>query len=151
MADQTGTAPGNVAAGVDGSADSVAAAHWAAEQAARTGARLELVTAWQYPTSWGTAIPLPDGFDPEADARALLDPVVDEVRAAHPGLEVHGRVVEGHPSEVLTEASRHAGLLVVGSRGHGAFTGMLLGSVSRHCVAHSSCPVVVYRAPEPPA
>ena len=49
------------------------------------------------------------------------------------------------PAEALVEATRHADLLVVGSRGHGAFAGMLLGSVSQHCASHAHCPVVIYR------
>jgi nucleotide-binding universal stress UspA family protein len=59
--------------------------------------------------------------------------------------------MEGHPATRLIEASAGADLLVVGSRGHGAFAGMLLGSVSEHCVAHASCPVVVVRHSAQPA
>ena len=51
----------------------------------------------------------------------------------------------GHPAQALIEASREADLLVVGSHGHGAFTGMLVGSVSIHCVTNAFCPVVVVR------
>jgi nucleotide-binding universal stress UspA family protein len=51
----------------------------------------------------------------------------------------------GHPAQVLIDQSEEAGLLVVGSRGHGAFTGMMLGSVSLYCVTHAHCPVVVVR------
>ena len=105
------------------------------------------MTAWEYPTSWGNVIPLPDDYDPAADAQRLLDPVVERLQSAHPGLAVHAHVVEGHASEVLVEASRHAGLLVVASRGHGTFSGIVLGSVSQHCVTHAACPVVVYRQP----
>lgn len=54
-------------------------------------------------------------------------------------------VIEGHPAPVLIDTSRSADLLVVGSHGHGAFTGMLLGPVSQHCVQHATCPVLVYR------
>lgn len=53
------------------------------------------------------------------------------------------RVLHGHPAQVLLDAAGGTQLLVVGSRGHGAFAGMLLGSVSQHCVQHASCPVVV--------
>jgi len=56
-------------------------------------------------------------------------------------------VVEGHASQVLTETAEGADLLVVGSRGHGGFTGLLLGSVSEHVVTHAPCPVVVVRHP----
>jgi nucleotide-binding universal stress UspA family protein len=54
-------------------------------------------------------------------------------------------VAYGHPSQVLVEKSKTADLLVVGNRGHGAFTGMLVGSVSIHCVTNAVCPVVVVR------
>jgi nucleotide-binding universal stress UspA family protein len=135
-----------IVVGVDGSAESIGAARWAAAEAARSGHRVVLLSAWQYPMSWGATIPLPDGYDPAADARALLDPVTDGLRAEFPLVEINNRIVEGHPAEVLVEASRHAPLLVVASRGHGAFTGMLLGSVSQHCAAYAHSPVLVYRA-----
>ena len=61
--------------------------------------------------------------------------------------EVEQRAVRGHPVETLVEQSRGARLLVVGSRGHGDLTGSLLGSVSRGCTHHASCPVVVIRDP----
>jgi len=60
-------------------------------------------------------------------------------------VEIDTLVVEGHPAEVLVEASSHADLLVVASRGHGQFGGMLLGSVSQHCATHAHCPVVIVR------
>jgi len=59
------------------------------------------------------------------------------------------RVDEGHPVQVLMDAARTAHLLVLGSRGHGTFTGILLGSVSQHCVQHAPCPVVVIPQPRP--
>ena len=58
---------------------------------------------------------------------------------------VQTKVAYGHPAVVLVEESQHADLLVVGKRGHGAFIGMLLGSVSIHCVTNAACPVVVVR------
>ena len=136
-----------VVVGVDGSEAATAAAEWAAAQAARTGGRLELVSAWEYPTSWGNVIPLPSDFDPAGDAQSMLDPIVERLSAEHPGIRVHAHVVEGRPGDVLVEASRHAALLVVASRGHGSLSGLVLGSVSQHCVTHACCPVVVHRRP----
>ena len=141
--------PGDaVIAGFDGSPAAGAAVRWAAAQADRTGARLDIVTAWEYPTSWGNTIPLPDGYDPAGDARSLVDPVIDDLHAVHPSLDIHAHVIEGHPGDVLVEASNHGGLLVVASRGHRALAGVVLGSVSQHCATHANCPVVVYREPK---
>ena len=136
-----------VIVGFDGSPAAGAAVRWAAVQAERSGARLDLVTAWEYPTSWGNAIPFPNDYDPAADAQHLVDPLVEELHAAHASLDIHAHVIEGHPGDVLVEASRHGGLLVVASRGHRAFAGVMLGSVSQHCATHAFCPVVVYREP----
>jgi nucleotide-binding universal stress UspA family protein len=66
-----------------------------------------------------------------------------------PSAPIVTRVVQGHPAQVLLDAARGADLLVVGSRGHGTLAGMLLGSVSQHCVQHSPCPVVVVPADHP--
>ena len=64
-------------------------------------------------------------------------------------VEIERRVVEGRPAAVLVDESQDADLLVVGSRGHGGFTGLLLGSVSQQCAHHAACPVViVHRKPE---
>lgn len=151
MTPETQDHPAGVIVGYDGSPSADAAVRWAAEQAVRTGGRLDVVTAWEYPTSWGSTIPLPSDYDPARDAQALLDPVVGRVHADHPTLEVHAHVVEGNPGDVLVAASTHGSLLVVASRGHRALAGVLLGSVSQHCATHAACPVVVYREPEPPA
>jgi nucleotide-binding universal stress UspA family protein len=75
----------------------------------------------------------------------VLAGIVGPEAERFPSLTIRARTVEGHAAEVLVEASRHADLLVVGSRGHGAFSGMLIGSVSQHCAAHADSPVVVYR------
>lgn len=145
MTELSGHPSDTVVVGVDGSEASTSAVDWAAGQAERTGCRLELVSAWEYPTSWGNVIPLMSDFDPAADTQAMLDSVVERLAAEHPGLHVHAHVVEGRAAEVLIEASRHASLLVVASRGHGSFSGLVLGSVSQRCVIHAACTVVVHR------
>ena len=78
----------------------------------------------------------------------MLDGALETFRAAHSGVPVQPVAVQGHPAPVLVEASRGADLLVVGSRGHGEFAGMLLGSVSQYCVTQAHCPVLVFRDSE---
>lgn len=136
-----------VVVGVDGSAESVAALKWAADYAAATGAHIRAVLAWHYPAPVG---PAPVGVAPAAvtdELRASMsEALAKAVAEAAPGTDVDQQVAYGHPAQVLVEQSADAGLLVVGSRGHGAFTGMMVGSVSIHCVTHAQCPVVVVRA-----
>ena len=76
-----------------------------------------------------------------------LDRALQEVAPEAEGIEVERRVTEGNAAAVLVEASKDADLLVVGSRGLGGFSRLLLGSVSRQCVSHASCPVVVVPSP----
>jgi nucleotide-binding universal stress UspA family protein len=134
----------NIVVGTDGSKASLRALEWAARQAEFTGSSLEIVTAWEWPTSYGWSV-IPDSYDPAGDLKAMLEPILATLRAEHPNVEVTTRIVEGHPAPVLIHASHGASLLVVGSRGHGEFVGMLIGSTSEHCVAHAACPVVVFR------
>ncbi len=141
------TVPGRIVVGVDGSQSSLDALSWAGRQAAMTSASLEVVTTWEWPSSYGWAVPVPEDFDPERDVRQTLETTLEPVRAAHPQVQVTARVVSGHPAPALVEASKGAELLVVGSRGHGEFVGMVIGSVSEYCAAHAFCPVLVHRAP----
>jgi nucleotide-binding universal stress UspA family protein len=134
-----------VLVGVDGSEPSQHALEWAADEAERRGAPLECLTAWTWPTAYGWASVVPEGLDPAGDAGRVLGEQLAPVRTAHPDLEVRAEVVEGRPDQALVEASRAAVLLVVGSRGHGGFTDMLIGSTSRYCAAHAHCTVVVHR------
>lgn len=125
---------------------------WAGRQAKLTGARLEVIMTWHVPTAaYGAPIPLPTDYNFISDSEREVAKVIDDVLGEHPGVEVSAVVLEGHPATRLIEASVGAELLVVGSRGHGAFAGMVLGSVSEHCVAHASCPVVVVRHSAQPA
>jgi len=133
-----------IVVGVDGSVSSVAALNWAARQAEFTGAHLDAVTAWQWPSKQEWKRTPPD-FDPAGDTQKSVDPIIDDVRSAHPSVAIQSKVIEGHSARVLVEESQGAELLVVGSRGHGEFPGMLLGSVSQHCVTSAHCGVVVLR------
>jgi nucleotide-binding universal stress UspA family protein len=134
-----------IVAGVDGSPSSKAALVWAVRQAELTGAVVEAVIAWWYPSGYGLA-PAADGVvDFEGDAGKTLAEAIAEVSGVAPDVMVSPRVIEGHPAGVLLREARGADLLVVGSRGHGGFAAALLGSVSQHCVQHAPCPVVVVR------
>ncbi len=133
-----------VVVGLDGSPSSKEALAWAAEQAARTQGRLEVVMCWRPPVNPGFAVDYSD-VDFAQETAGQLDAVVVEVLGETPAAPVEKRVVEGHAAPVLVDAARTADLLVVGSRGHGAFAEMLVGSTSLYCVNHAACPVVVVR------
>ncbi|GAA1988478.1 universal stress protein [Catenulispora subtropica] len=133
-----------IVVGVDGSEGSAEALRWAAEQARLTGAELHVVCVWDYPSGVGWAwAPGFVGMDLAAESRKGLDAMVAQVLDGGAGVALITRVERGHAADVLVNASRGADLLVVGSRGHGAFAGMLLGSVSLHCAQHAKCPVVI--------
>lgn len=134
-----------IVVGVDGSPSSIKALSWAIRQAELTGAEVEAVTAWSYPSGYGWA-PFGDGAaDFEGNAGKLLFEALAEVSGIAPDVMVEPLVVQGHAADVLVRAAEGADLLVVGSRGHGGFAGMLLGSVSQHCVHHARCPVLILR------
>jgi nucleotide-binding universal stress UspA family protein len=148
MAGSDGKAP-VVVVGVDGSAESVQALQWAAGFGAATGATVDAVIAWHYPSAVG---PAPVGVAPESISDEVRHQMTETVRKAITDAAIDSDLVQvqvayGHPAEVLVGLSAAADLLVVGSRGHGRFTGMLVGSVSLHCVTHAVCPVVVVRRP----
>ncbi|HEX7994046.1 MAG TPA: universal stress protein [Streptosporangiaceae bacterium] len=138
-----------VIVGVDGSPSSTAALAWAARYADATGATLRAVLAWHYPSAAGLP---PTGYTPEPvtsqvehSRYEILDKAIESACRDLPAVQVERRVVYGHPAQVLIDESRNADLLVVGSKGYGGFTGMILGSVSTHCVTHAACPVTVVK------
>ena len=141
---------GVVVVGVDGSEVSKDALRWAIGYARMAGATVRVVTVWHFPASfgWGPVPAIPE-MDLEADARAALKETIEAVADAGAPVTIQTEVVEGPPALMLMRAAAGADLLVVGSRGHGAFAGMLLGSVSEHCVHHATCPVVVIRHAHP--
>jgi nucleotide-binding universal stress UspA family protein len=133
---------GGVVVGVDGSRASEAALRWAAEQSRLTGRTLIAVIAWEPPiTSSGESIP--GEFDWRGDAASALAKAVENTLGESDAARVVQHVTEGHRARTLVAAARDADLLVVGSRGHGGFAGLLLGSVSQHVLASAPCPVVV--------
>jgi nucleotide-binding universal stress UspA family protein len=141
-----------VVVGLDGSPQSVAALHWAARYAGATGAAVRAVFARHYPAAAGEA---PGGAAPEPVRpqtehleRRHLDDAIAQVYPPEARGEVDAQITYGHPAQVLIDMSKEADLLVVGGSGHGAFTGMLVGSVSIHCVTSAFCPVTVVRGTE---
>ena len=125
-----------VVAGVDGSPTSVVALAHAAWQADRRKLPLEVV-ACHGPTA-----------SAQAEAEALVAGLTDEVRAAWPRVEVTGRAIAGREGATLVRLSAEATLMVIGSRGRGGFTGLLLGSVGTQLAAHSDVPVILVRPPD---
>ncbi|MGE3621373.1 MAG: universal stress protein [Acidimicrobiia bacterium] len=136
-----------IVVGVDGSDEARAALEWALAEARLRGARVKAVIAWQAPAVEGFPYtnPILDPGRFERAAEGLLD---EEVAKADPDrvVEVERVVAWSSPSAALLEAAEGAAMVVVGSRGRGGFTGLLLGSVSQQVAHHATCPVVIVRA-----
>lgn len=144
-------APARVVVGIDGSEPSKRALEWARFFAGTTGATIEAISAWHIPAApviVGTGLPA-DAVLQQATARVLHETVA-AVLGSDPGVPVREMVAHGNSAQVLLDAGKGAQLLVVGSRGHGGFTGLLLGSVSSACAEHAHCPVLVVHGDTPP-
>jgi nucleotide-binding universal stress UspA family protein len=131
-----------IVVGVDGSDQSRMALKWATAMSEATDAVVEVLSAWHFPTTYGWSYVAGD-WNPEQDAKRYLEQVVDEVFPESRPPQLNLVVREGLAAKVLLDASKGAILLVVGSRGHGGFVGLLLGSVSAGCAEHATCPVLV--------
>lgn len=140
MSTHFGTQP--IIVGVDGSGRSIDALQRAAEFARSFQVPLIAIAAWEYPVISDGSLALTD-WSPEGDSAAALDDAVAKAFPSGPPAELTKEVRRGSAARVLIEASQEASMLVVGSRGHGGFTGMLLGSVSTQCAQHAHCPVLV--------
>ena len=144
-----GSGAGRIVVGVDGSQHSLDALVWAAHFAAIFGARLDAVAAWEYPQSYGWAAIAPE-WDPGQDMAKVLDDAVRAVFDDQPPAGMRLQVREGGAAKVLLGACEGAVMLVVGSRGHGGFVGLLLGSVSANVAEHASCPVFIVHGDQAP-
>ena len=139
-----------VVVGVDGSPHSEQALRWAAFFAGTVSGRVEAVTAWQYPTAYGVAA-LPANWDPSHDMGGIVRRSIEKVFGENgPPVPIEIVVREGSAARVLLDASRGAHMLVVGSRGHGGFVGLLLGSVSASVAEHAPCPVLIAHGDQAP-
>lgn len=150
-ASSTSNAP-RIVVGVDGSPSSRAALRWSVRQAALTGGTAEAVIVRHAPTSTGmiggfgqTPAETADEGVVADEARQTLDAIINEEVKPDDRNKVRARIFDGHPAEALMTAAADADLLVVGSRGHGGFAGVALGSVGQYLVHHANCPVLVFR------
>ncbi|MDQ6614339.1 MAG: universal stress protein [Actinomycetota bacterium] len=138
------TGHGRIVVGVDGSDGSVRALRFALDEGRLRDWEVEVLHAWCYPTmvySPFTPTPDIDEADLEAAGAEVLDRAIAEAEAS--GARVTRRLVMGGSAPALLDAAASADLLVVGTRGHGGFAGLLLGSTSQHCAHHPPCPTVI--------
>lgn len=147
-----GFVDGAVVAGIDGSASAVRAAVWAGAEAVRRERPLRLVQVYALPqvtapVAAGTHEQVRGGL--AARAEGWLAAARDAVLAGHAGLDVTTAAREWSPVTALVQESRHAELVVLGSRGLGGFTGLLVGSTAVAVAAHAHCPIVVVRGRTP--
>ncbi len=143
-----------IVVGVDGSDGAQEALRVAVREARLRGAGLRAVMAWHMPAmAYGAVVFSPD-IDPadfKDSAAAALEKALTALGNQADGVQIERVVRMGQPALVLVEETRGADLLVVGSRGHGGFAGLLLGSVSHQCALHAACPVlIVHNQAEPP-
>jgi nucleotide-binding universal stress UspA family protein len=152
---------GTIVVGVDGSESSKTALRWAVEEARYRDANLRVVYAFEFRPSWTRFSSAVEGLSPtqvelvpemmdreQAEARETAEDLLEQlVHDVGPGTVPVATVAlqDRHPAEALVQQSSDADMLVVGSRGRGGFTGLLLGSVSQHCIHHANVPVVVVR------
>jgi nucleotide-binding universal stress UspA family protein len=137
-----------IVVGVDGSPGSRAALTWAAAEAADHGADLVVVNVWEHtllPPAGSVSVSEHYVPDPSQRTADDLVQVIKEELGEQPAVVVQPRVTQGSPAKVLIDESADADLLVVGTRGHGGFAGLVLGSVSQHVAAYAHCPVTVVR------
>lgn len=135
-----------IVVGVDGSAGSRAALAFAAHEAALRGATLRVVAGWELPYtaySGGLMPPLNLRDVVREDAEQAAKTAAEEAEALEPGIYCEHVAIEGQPAETLVRESERATMLVVGSRGHGGFASLLLGSVGHQVAQHATCPVVI--------
>ncbi|WP_433223930.1 universal stress protein [Dactylosporangium sp. CS-047395] len=135
---RTVTGGGPVIVGVDSSAAADAALTLAFEEATARGADVVAIRAY---------VPPPPAVVPvkavEADERAALEASLAGWQDKYPSVRLEGLLAVGGPAKVLVSVSRSAQLVVVGSRGHGSFAGLLLGSVGQKLMHHAECPVLI--------
>ena len=138
---------GRIVVGVDGSHDARRALEWAIEEAKIRNDEVHVIYAWQFPQAMVTMegmVPPSVNLDFRKEAEQTLDLAITEaLSGADAPVPMTKEAMRRPAAPALIAASEGADLLVVGSRGHGGFAGLLLGSVSQQCTHHARCPVVV--------
>lgn len=137
--------PTRIVVGVDGSDSSIEALRYAATLSTALERPLEVVTTWVSPMA-GSYYSRGD-WPPEDDAKSLQREAIIEAFGDTPPVGLTARLIAGPAASTLIEESATAGMLVLGSRGHGGFVGLLLGSVSATCAEHAHCPVLIVHRP----
>jgi len=131
-----------IVVGVDGSEAAQAALEWAIDEARRRNAVVEAIQAWHQPGVTGYAyLGEIDLSEFVTETKEILDAAIAAVDTT--GVTVESKVMTGGAAQVLVEEAKGADLLVVGSRGRGGFSGLLLGSVSQQAAHHAPCPIVI--------
>lgn len=133
-----------VIVGVDGSAESGRALRWAADYVTQLGGVVHAITVWHQPVQFGYRLATSDA-ELEQRAKRSLEEIVKPVHEEYPKLDLKSRLLRGHVVDEMVGLSNQADLMVLGNKGHGAFTGMMVGSVALKLVHHSRCPVTVIR------
>ncbi len=144
---------GRIVVGVDGSDGAHRALEWAADEARLRGATMLVVHAWHVPPLVTGAGPFDASVTLDADTLERVEKTANEVvdhelgSIDATGIEIERLVEPRSPADALIAAASGADLLVVGTRGHGGFTGLLLGSVGQQAAHHAPCPVVIVPKP----
>ncbi|UKY47915.1 universal stress protein [Streptomyces inhibens] len=137
---------GSVVVGLDGAGNSVPAVRWGAEEAAARGLPLHLLHSW---VSQPLNLPIAqEAANKKRYGAEVLESAEAMALELHPGISVTAEQVSEQAVDALVDRSRQATMMVLGSRGHGAIAGFLLGSVSLHVLGRAQCPVVTVREEE---
>jgi nucleotide-binding universal stress UspA family protein len=147
-APESGIEAGRVVVGIDGSELSLDATRIAFEEASLRRAGLTLLHVWNVAGYDSAGVVVPETFNLEEahsdELRAMAETVAG-LADKYPDVQVEQRLRQGRPAKALADASRGAAMVVVGSRGHGGFASLVLGSTSRALLHHAHCPVLVVK------
>ena len=146
--DDAGVEAGRVVVGIDGSELSVDATRVAFEEASTRHVGLTLLHVWNSPSVDTSGLVVPSSFtlqEAHSDELRAMAETVAGLAEHYPDVHVEQRLRQGRPAKALAEASKGAELVVVGSRGHGGFASLMLGSTSRSLLHHTFAPVLIVK------